>query len=400
MLVQDLRTEHGGGVTRFVGTVHWEDQQRDPFDVFFALDEREAERVTLEPDAFRIPAAVVASHDGEDRLAGGGPMCTVLEHGLASSLQWLARWSNRAGTPALDVPIGCAHAVPTGTGSSGLFVSGGVDSTAVLVASHTRFEPDHPLRISLGIVVVGIQIHRWTAWTDLRDRLRAARQDLAWLEAATGIKVVPVATNISTLKESPGFWVYEYMGAVLAGVGHLFSKTLSNLSIASGVEIRSYGPHGSHPLLDPGYGSHSLRIWHEQAHMGRLAKTRLIATRPELLGRINVCNEAEAGDENCGRCEKCLRTMLALESMSLLATTPAFAQSTVHPRDLRHIRIYNSIVEGDYLGLVEPLVEAGRADLATAVKRKLRQAMLFKSRAYKRAVRTARAWGLLPRRQA
>lgn len=379
MLIEDLRTQDGDGVASFLATVDWEDRSRDSITAYFAVDESDAWRVSLNPDAFRIPGAVVAMRDHERRIAGGGPMCPVLRDGLRNSLAWISRWSiSPTAIPELDFPLGCAHPVAQTPGAAAGFVSGGVDSSALIAANHRAHGVDDPLRVSVGIVVVGIQSHRWMDRGEIRDRLAAARDDLSNFADATGIEIVPVATNIRSLNDNGMFWKYEFQGAVLAGVAHLFASSVSNISIASTWEIAYLDNWGSHPLLDHGYGSHSLRIWHELAHMGRLEKTRLIAEHPALLQGLNVCNKAEAGDDNCGRCEKCVRTKLALETMTELKAAPDFVVRRTRPEDLKLVRILDRGLEGEYAELVDPLRDAGRADLASAVERAIRKGRLLR----------------------
>ena len=379
MLIEDLRSEDGDGIATFRATVDWENRSRDSMSVYFVVDESDAWRVSLNPDAFRIPGAVVAMRDHEHRIAGGGPMCPVLRDGLKSSLAWISRWSTSpVGTPDLDFPLGCAHPVPQDAGAAAGFVSGGVDSTALIVANHRAHGEDDPLRVSVGIVVIGIQSHRWVDREEIKDQLAAARDDLSTLADATGIDIVPVATNIRMLNDNGTFWKYEFQGAVLAGVAHLFAPTVSNVSIASTWEIAHLDNWGSHPLLDHGYGNHSLRIWHELAHVGRLEKTRLVAEQPALLKGLNVCNKAEAGDANCGRCEKCVRTKLALETMAALKAGPEFVVSSTRPEDLKLVRILDRGLEGEFAELVDPLREAGHADLASAVEKAIRRGRLLR----------------------
>ena len=395
MRVEDFRSSTRDGVATSMATVHWEDRQREPVDVFYSVDEEDAWRVSLNHDAFRIPAAVVAMHDRETRLTGGDPMCPVLQNGLASSLAWLTRWADfEEVRPTIDLPPGCVHPTPE-AGSAAAFVSGGIDSSAVLAANHDAYEIGHPLRITVGLVVVGLQVHRWMDRTAISDQLAAARDELSTVGSAAGIDIVPIATNLRTLNESTAFWWYEYQGAALAGIGHLFSQSISNLSIADSGEIRYINNWGSHPLLDPGYGNHSLRIWHELAHIGRLERTRLVATNAGLLEGLNVCNSPEAGDQNCGRCEKCLRTMLGLEALGALTTVPTFPRRRVEPRDLRRVRVPGHLYDHYYLELIQPLNEVGRPDLSAAVERAVRRERLLR----RLSVLRLRRWGsrLLPR---
>lgn len=385
MIVEDPRVDSADGVTSFAGEVRWEDRQREPFEIFFAVNDEIAHRVHPNPDAFRVPAAIAALHDGETRITGGELMCPALFNGLSNSLGWLERWSeNDAQAPIIDIPMGCNHPTPKGEGAAAAFVSGGVDSSALLAANHEAYPPGHPLRVSVGIVIVGIQRSRWVRPT-LKEQLDAARADMAQISSGLSLDIVPVATNLQEIQKQGSFWTQKYQGAALAAVGHLFSTSISNLSIASGWQIKYLHRSGSHPLLDPGYGTHSLRIWHELAHLGRLQKTRLVVDRPELFNTLNVCNKEAAGDDNCGRCEKCIRTMLALEALGILDSAPTFDRVGISRQDLRHIRILDPGLEGEYLELVQPLWQAGRADLATAIERKIRQGRFLRRRLIRRA---------------
>lgn len=390
MLIRDLRTEDGDGTTTFWATIDWEDRQTPPYEAYFALRESDRWRVSLNADAFRIPAAIVARRHGLERITGGGPMCPVLHDGLANSLAWLTRWNGPSTViPRLEFEKGCTHPSPTPPGAAAGFVSGGVDSSALLVTNHLAHGTADPLRISVGIVVAGLQSHRWMDRQEIRDQLTAAQSDVAYIEAAMPIEIVPVATNIRGLDMDGRFWKYEYQGAALAGVANLFATTISNVSIASSREIAHIDGFGSHPLLDTGYGSHSMRIWHTLAHMGRLEKTALVASQPDLLKGLNVCNKAEAGDANCGRCDKCLRTKLALETMPDLRATPVFATEGLRPSDLKLVRIGDPGHESYYAEMLEPLRSAGRSDLARSVEGVIRKGRLLRNQ----FVRPIRVWG-------
>ena len=67
---------------------------------------------------------------------------------------------------------------------------------------------------------------------------------------------------------------------------------------------------GSHPVLDPLLSSANTEIIHDGA-VSRIAKTRFLIEKCIDLSNLRVCNVAS--DYNCGKCEKCLRTMVAIE---------------------------------------------------------------------------------------
>jgi hypothetical protein len=77
-------------------------------------------------------------------------------------------------------------------------------------------------------------------------------------------------------------------------------------------------PWGSHPLTDSMWSSDATEIVHDGADASRSEKLRRIVQAPPLLEGLRVC-WMDAG-YNCGRCEKCLRTMAALRALG--ASTP------------------------------------------------------------------------------
>jgi hypothetical protein len=74
---------------------------------------------------------------------------------------------------------------------------------------------------------------------------------------------------------------------------------------------------------------------------------------------------------NCGRCEKCVRTMLELEALGLLDKTQAFTENEVDPAWLDAFSITIRVRDPFYRELVGPLRTRGREDLAEKIERKL-----------------------------
>ena len=63
------------------------------------------------------------------------------------------------------------------------------------------------------------------------------------------------------------------------------------------------------------FSTPNLRIYSEGANLSRLEKTRHVVEYIPSYKYLNVCNNTA---ENCGRCEKCTRTLLALEVLGRL----------------------------------------------------------------------------------
>jgi hypothetical protein len=83
-------------------------------------------------------------------------------------------------------------------------------------------------------------------------------------------------------------------------------------------------PCGSHPLLDPLWSTETLEIVHDGCEATRVEKVARIAQSGAALRYLRVCWENRDGAYNCGRCEKCLRTMISLRVAGALDRCATF----------------------------------------------------------------------------
>jgi hypothetical protein len=194
------------------------------------------------------------------------------------------------------------------------------------------------------------------------------------------VTLIPVYTNIRDLGPVNSkvfwedFWINEFMGATFAAVAHVFSKRFSVLSINSCHDIPNLMPYGSHPLLNPLYGSSDLRIRHEGFHLSRFEKTRLISNWDLALQHLRVCNKTEYykfDSLNCGKCEKCVRTMLALLALGVLEKAGAFPINTVSQELVSQAVHLGANTLPLYGELLDPLEKAGRNVLVHVIRGKI-----------------------------
>jgi hypothetical protein len=193
-----------------------------------------------------------------------------------------------------------------------------------------------------------------------------------------GINLIPVYTNLylNYRDEDAGngfaFWHFEFGGAALAAVAHAFSRRFTVVSTASTHDMSNLRHWGSHPLLDPNYSSIDLRVRFDSLAPSRLEKTALIADWDVALQHLRVCNRYklyQPGRLNCGWCEKCLRTMLALLALGVLDQTSAFPEQDLSEELVRSKgKIKSDYMESGYREVITPLTDRGRHDLVRAIK--------------------------------
>jgi hypothetical protein len=107
--------------------------------------------------------------------------------------------------------------------------------------------------------------------------------------------------------------------------------------------------------------------------MSRYEKTRLISEWDLALRHLRVCNRTEeytSEQLNCGRCEKCVRTMLGLLAIGALWKATAFPFNDVTAEMVEGINIKRGVIPF-YLELMSPLDAIGRHDLVRAMKHEI-----------------------------
>lgn len=227
------------------------------------------------------------------------PICPVLREGL-DRLQAIFRlWGPMLRLDlrpvAVDVPLSAA---PPGRGA-GSFFSGGVDGT------HTWLEAPEPLPCAVFVRGIDFQLDN-----PIYDQSFA--RNAAWL-AERGTTLVPMSSNIRWVGRAMGLGWNSYFGAGLGALAHVIG--FSTTYIAAGHTWAELWPDGSHPATDPFWSSETRRMVHHGRGAMRWQKLERIAREPGALEILRVCWQDKGF--NCGRCEKCLRTMVLLRILQL-----------------------------------------------------------------------------------
>jgi len=377
MRIENLRTESSDGRARVAATVTWENCDRTQHDVYFETDSAFAGALSCNPDAFMIACIIPAMHYGEERVYMDAAICPELREGLMTAMSWLRHWFYRPGEGHVHIEAGTRTGMlnPEKPERAGLFFSGGIDSFATLRMNRLNYPPEHPRYMKDGLLVFGFEQADPEAFEYLRKSLSAAARDAA-------LTFIPVYTNIflhyrkEDAKNGFDFWTYEFMGAALAAVAHVFVNRLSVASINADYDIPNQRPLSSHPVVDPNFSSSDLRIRHDGITLSRYEKTKLLSEWDVALRHIRVCNHFKRYTQqmlNCGKCEKCVRTMLALEATGALNKSSSFPVNNLTSEYLEAYLELSPTTFPLYGELVGPLADKGRNDLARVIEQKLMQ---------------------------
>ncbi len=206
-----------------------------------------------------------------------------------------------------------AKAHPSAHGSDprvGAFFSGGVDSFYTALT--------HREEITDLIFVHGFDFS--LAHTAVRRRAARAARDVA---DELGMNLVEVETDYRTHLDRYLDWRLLH-GPALAVVALLLQGRLQKVFVAASHTYHHLIPMGSHPLLDPLWSTERLEIVHDGADVDRPRKVAILAESDVAMRHLRVCWQNDEAGYNCGRCVKCLQTMVSLRLAGALDRCSTF----------------------------------------------------------------------------
>ncbi len=176
--------------------------------------------------------------------------------------------------------------------------SGGVDS----FYSYLALKP----RLTHGLFMAGFDMP-----LNLVDSIGELTRSYTEMFEQAGKRLIVGSTNVRQFVNAVD-WTNAH-GTALAASALFFEGLWSRFFIPSSYTGASYPKWGTHPELDPHLSTERLTFVHEGATLNRVGKLARIIQAPESYARLRVCWIQDIGLRNCGECEKCVRTQIALE---------------------------------------------------------------------------------------
>jgi hypothetical protein len=112
-------------------------------------------------------------------------------------------------------------------------------------------------------------------------------------------------------------------------------------------------------------------VLHDGAAFMRVEKTEYVARSPLAMRHLRVCYRSEDGG-NCGQCNNCYRTMLALETLGALEGCATFDRSSLDMDRAGRIFCQQDFDVRQFGYVLELARRMGRPDVERAVNRSLR----------------------------
>jgi hypothetical protein len=275
-----------------------------------------------ESDPFVVGLLLLAMQNGED-IEVHGSLSRMLHDGLDRYQRVFHDWyPDRFKVIEIRASSLRDDAI-SGTTRVGAAFSGGVDSfyTFLTLQQH----------LTTTIFMAGFDMPVNLTWSigELANSFSAMMKD-------AGIEFIAGSTNIRTFVNSVD-WTNAH-GPALMATALFFKHRLSEFYIPSSYTDGFYPRWGSHPELDSLLSSESLRFVHHGSEWNRVQKLAFVARSPMSYERLRVCWIQDIGLKNCGVCEKCIRTQIALDIVGALAKYKTFESGSLDHSQIRNLR--------------------------------------------------------------
>jgi len=265
---------------------------------------------------------------------------------------WSSRWPSDP-HPLREIEVSAPSRVAEGPRERGrvaTFFSGGVDSWATILGNPEVTDLIFVRGLDL---VPGWPQHEKLA-DEVESRLRATAPEL-------GLPLHVVTTDVRTFSDPHLRWE-SFCPSVQAAIALFFQPLFERVLIATDSEYGKQAQVGASWQVDHLWSSEGLTVEDWGARFGRVERLRRIADHPLVQRTLRVCWMNPEGAYNCGRCGKCLATMIGLEAIGAREKIRTFpAELDLEP--LRDYRILTPLQLALWEDVLEAVEESGRGDL-------------------------------------
>jgi hypothetical protein len=344
--------------------------------------ETDLDEINISAEPF-LPVALAPAMRRKWQLNIEGTVSPQLMRGAEQIQQILHEWY-----PTFQmVPIKCSDQYNPGTSDSNgqsvaAFFSGGVDSFYTLQS--------HLDEIDQLIFVHGfdIPLKKNAISTQAADSVRTLADRL-------GLKLVEVRTNLREFGQGRVSWLDAYCGAGLGAIALLLAPRFKRIYLPGTLSVEELEPIGSHPEMDRHWSNPGTQLIYDGVEATRFQKVQAVSQWAPVRDHLRVCYQSKGGHMNCGKCRKCLWTMMLLRAVDCLDGVSTFPSEL----DLEELQLYVPVTphqqsrfkevlsllieRGDdplFVGLLQKmLLAAGNEPLKGKLKRQLARCRIYLS---------------------
>lgn len=166
-------------------------------------------------------------------------------------------------------------------------------------------------------------------------------------------EVFPLDTFWNNDLDRGRHWQLVHMAA-LTGMASFWQRDYRNVLLGSTYPYSSgIVDFGSNFVTDPLLSSRLFRIYEEGWGFTRSQKAKLVSRWETGLRNLRVCWDSNLDQDNCGICEKCLRTVLNFKASGI------FFLRDIRLEEIRNKEIWNEHIFYEYQSILEDSVKWG-----------------------------------------
>ena len=290
-------------------------------------------------EAFLIMALMPAMAEGRSLIVEGA----VSDQLLSNLAEFSAAWHNLDASKFKPIEIHSSERLPNNLSQNRSTAvaafSGGVDSLFT-VWRHTQRLAGHRTQN----IRYCAMIHGYDYLVNFTDAFQ-----LAFDRASAALKTLDVPLQLlrTNFREVFPKNFALYQGAVLAACLQLFKGECSVGLVASTRPYNNFFmPWGTNPTTDPLLSTQGFEIQHDSAGVTRLEKVVAISGWQAGCDNLRVCLvaafEGDAARLNCGKCQKCIRTILEFQTCGF--PVPRAFAGPLTARQILNFRIHHSVL--------------------------------------------------------
>ncbi|MEK7150860.1 MAG: hypothetical protein AAB783_01540 [Patescibacteria group bacterium] len=308
MVIKDIQNYEEGDKSVLAATIVW--RERTTYQLFFRVPKKYKKFLATDASPF-LAAVLLPCMQMREDITVEGSISTQFFANTRKLMTTFSSWSD-AFHP---IAISADRVVPDikAGKDTACFFSGGVDSFYTFLKNKSS-------------ITHLISVHGFDMYLSNKALYKEVLTNVQKIAKREGVEVVPVETNIRDFVDLYVDWDWE-VGGGLGSVALALRAGFEKIYVAGTYSWDQMMPYGTHPDTDPLWSSETMRIIHDGNEARRLDKVLWqIAKSDTALKYLKVCYQNPKGKYNCSKCEKCLRTMLALEIAGVLDKATSFCE--------------------------------------------------------------------------
>jgi hypothetical protein len=242
------------------------------------------------------------------------------------------------------------------------FFSGGIDSFFTALRPRAVPTPDDLLLVH---GLPDLPLDRSERFSRIEARLTEAA-------TALGRELIVAKTNLLSTRMAGADWGNLAMSPATLSVAFALERRFGRVLIPSSVDCTEHQAWGSHPLTDPLLSTSRTAVASDGFAFSRVEKTALVARSSVAMRALRVCL-AKNAEWNCSRCEKCYRTLLALDVLGALDQASTFDLRRYDVKRAPEVYLPDGLHRTFFHEIQRLARERGRRDIDRAVGATLRR---------------------------